>query len=71
LDLNLDNPECNIKGNINRNTKAKFYHFPGCSTYSPAIVEKFNGDQWFCTEEEAQKAGFTKSGGCFGKKYEE
>ncbi len=68
---NLDNPECNIKGNINRNTKAKFYHFPGCSTYSPAIVEKFNGDQWFCTEEEAQKAGFTKSGGCFGKKYEE
>ncbi|PIS09596.1 hypothetical protein COT75_00105 [Candidatus Beckwithbacteria bacterium CG10_big_fil_rev_8_21_14_0_10_34_10] len=66
---NLDNPKCNIKGNINRNTKTKFYHFPGCTAYVPAIIEKFNGDQWFCSEKEAQKAGFVKSEGCFGKKY--
>jgi len=67
---NLDNPECSIKANIHRDTKKKYYHFPGCSTYIPTIIEKFNGDRWFCTEKEAQKAGFVKSGGCFGKKYE-
>ena len=66
---NLDNPECIIKGNFHEITSKKTYFFPGCSNYSRTIIEKFNGDQWFCTEKEAQKAGFKKSGDCHGKTF--
>ena len=67
---NLDNPECIIKGNIDKNSGVKTYHFPGCSGYSRAIVEKDLGDQWFCTEKEAQEAGFKKAKTCYGKSFE-
>lgn len=67
---NPDDPECNIKGNIRKERKTKIYNFPGCSNYLNTIVQKSFGDQWFCTEKEAQKAGFVKSGDCFGKKFE-
>lgn len=66
---NPDDPECNIKGNIHKEKKTKIYHFPGCANYSNTILEKFNGDQWFCSEKEAEKAGFVKSKDCFGRKY--
>ena len=65
---NPDNPACTIKGNINH--KKKTYLFQGCTDYSSTIIEKHKGDQWFCTETEAKKAGFTKSKACFGKSYE-
>lgn len=67
---NLENPDCLIKGNIHARTKEKNYFFPGCSNYKKTIIEKFRGDQWFCSEKEAQKAGFKKSDGCFDKKYQ-
>ena len=67
---NLENPSCLIKGNINVNTKSKIYFFPGCPNYNQTIVEKFRNDQWFCTEKEAQEAGFKKSGDCFDKTFE-
>jgi len=66
---NIKDPDCKIKGNNARDTGKKIYHFPGCSAYSGVIVEKFWGDQWFCTEAEAQKAGFVKSKNCYDKKY--
>jgi len=67
---NPDKPECSIKGNNNsREVSEKIYHFPGCSNYSVIIVEKFMGDQWFCSEKEAESAGFKKSENCFNKKY--
>lgn len=47
---------CNIKGNINSKGK-KLYHLPGMNNYEAVKAEKM-----FCTEEEAQKAGFTKAG---------
>jgi micrococcal nuclease len=61
---NLDNPKCHIKGNMREGQKTKIYSLPGCSNYDNIIIEKFNGDQWFCTEKQAQKAGFVKSGDC-------
>lgn len=69
---NLENPDCRIKGNIDKNApipKAKKYYFPGCTQYEFTIVEKDIGEGWFCSEEEAQKAGFEKAKSCFDKKY--
>lgn len=66
--INLDNPACTIKGNINHGKKT--YLFSGCTDYGATIIEKHKGDQWFCTETAAKKAGFTKSKACFGKAYE-
>ena len=66
---NLENPECKIKGNISVNDEGKFYHFPGCGRYKDVSIELYRGDEWFCSEKEAEKAGFVKSKNCFGKKY--
>lgn len=66
---NPDQPKCSIKGNNSRDTGEKIYHFPGCSSYSTIIVEKFMGDEWFCSEKEAKEAGFKKSENCYDKKY--
>lgn len=66
---NLDNPQCSIKGNIDKGTGKKTYHFPGCREYNTTIIEKDLGEEWFCIEEEALKAGFKKSQNCYGKKF--
>lgn len=62
--INLENPECNIKGNIDKNSTRRNYYFPGCAQYNFTIVEKDIGEAWFCTEEEAIKAGFTRAKTC-------
>jgi len=61
---NRENPACQIKGNIDKRTGLKKYFFPGCAQYDFAIVEKDIGEAWFCREEEAQKAGFTRAETC-------
>jgi len=61
---NLDNPDCLIKGNIDKNSGAKKYYFPGCVQYKFTIIEKDIGEQWFCNEAEAKKAGFKRSKTC-------
>ncbi|MBI5614124.1 thermonuclease family protein [Candidatus Gottesmanbacteria bacterium] len=59
---NTKNPNCTIKGNIDRTRKT--YHMPGCTQYPFAVVEEDVGEQWFCTEKEAQAAGYIKSERC-------
>ncbi|HUV46847.1 MAG TPA: thermonuclease family protein [Candidatus Bathyarchaeia archaeon] len=66
---NPDNPDCLIKANIDKNSDRRNYYFPGCSQYDFTIVEKDLGEGWFCTEKDAQEAGFTRSKTCFDKKY--
>lgn len=51
---------CTIKGNIS-STKEKIYHLPGQKYYLKTIIDESRGEQWFCTEDDAQKAGFRKS----------
>lgn len=64
-------PECLIKGNVSQDKPGnKIYHFPGCSAYEQIKVERSWGDDWFCSESEAEKAGFRKSENCYGKKFE-
>ena len=61
------NPQCDIKGNLGKHehNKKKTYHYPGCSEYDRVVVELDLGEQWFCSEEEAIKAGYKKSEHCF------
>jgi len=67
---NIDNPKCVIKGNNRRESDSRpTYHFPGCANYNSTIVQLYDGDQWFCTEKEAIKAGYEKGANCFGKTY--
>lgn len=65
--INPNDSKCNIKGNIREGKKT--YFFPGCGNYSNVAIELDQGDQWFCSEKEAQDAGFTKSANCYNKKY--
>lgn len=60
---------CLIKGNVEKRSNTKSYYFLGCANYQQTIIEKDLGESWFCTEREAEAAGFTKSQNCYGKKY--
>lgn len=35
-----------------------------CRLYNLSIIEKYKGEEWFCTEKEAKKAGYEKSSNC-------
>ena len=62
-----DTPEkagCLIKGNIDDNSDRKNYYLPNCAQYKFTIVEKDMGEGWFCSEQEAQAAGFTRAATC-------
>jgi len=61
---NIKNPNCNIKGNIDKAYGTKIYHRTDCNEYSNTIVELSLGEQWFCSEAEAISAGFTPSAHC-------
>ena len=51
-------PNCLIKGNINRK-KEKIYHTPWSSPhYKRTKINTGNGERWFCTETEARRAGW-------------
>ncbi len=64
------NPKCPIKGNIDKKRGKRIYHFPGCAGYNVVVIELDRGEQWFCSEKEAQAAGFIKSEQCYGKKWQ-
>jgi hypothetical protein len=49
-----------IKGNISDDGQ-KIYHVPGGAYYDRVDVELNKGEQLFCTEADAEAAGYTKS----------
>lgn len=53
-------PNCTIKGNISSNGE-KIYHVQGQSYYDKTAIDESRGERWFCTEEEAQQAGWRKA----------
>jgi endonuclease YncB( thermonuclease family) len=62
---NTKNPKCTIKANIDlNNSKRRRYYLPDCAQYKFTVVEEERGEAWFCSEKEAQKAGFTKAETC-------
>lgn len=54
--------DCTIKGNTRAGEK--FYYLPFCSQYDQVLIDRAFGDSWFCSEQEAKKAGFTKASSC-------
>lgn len=51
---------CQIKGNVGL-LDQRFYHLSDFRHYEQTKVNLIHGDQWFCTETEAQEAGFKKA----------
>lgn len=60
--VNPDKPDCKIKGNLGQ--KAKIYYLPDCGVYPNVVLQRYKGDEWFCTEAQAKKAGFRKPAQC-------
>ncbi len=54
---------CAIKGNISSSGE-KIYHVPGCGLYSKTVIDASHGEKMFCTEMEAQTAGWRKALNC-------
>ena len=52
--------DCRIKGNINAKGE-RIYHTPGGQLYDLVKVKLDKGERWFCTEAEAQAAGWRAS----------
>lgn len=53
-------PGCPIKGNVSKSGE-RIYHLPGDKHYAQTKIETAKGERWFCTEDEAVKAGFRHS----------
>lgn len=50
------NPMCPIKGNIS--SGGQIYHTPGQRDYCRTVIDTSNGERWFCSEAEAEAAGW-------------
>lgn len=66
--LSLDNMKalvpgsgCDIKGNISVNTGERIYHVPGQEHYQETVISTAKGERWFCSEDEARRAGWRKA----------
>lgn len=51
---------CDIKGNINEQEE-KIYHLPGTKWYADTFIDEARGERWFCSEAEAEAAGWRQS----------
>lgn len=49
--------DCQIKGNIGAGGE-KIFHLPGSATYERTKIDEAKGERMFCSEAEAQKAGW-------------
>jgi len=52
--------DCVIKGNISSKGE-KIYHVPGGQFYDRTVIDTSKGEKWFCSEVEAQAAGWRRS----------
>lgn len=58
------NSKCVIKGNIDKASWDKFYHVPSCRHYNQIVLDLDLGEGYFCSEKEAQDAGFRLAPDC-------
>ncbi len=66
LDCQWNEPygKCRIKGNIDEDTLKKSYHLKSCRDYDRVVIDLDRGEEFFCSEEAAQAAGYKKAYGC-------
>lgn len=57
------NSSCRIKGNINSNQE-KIYHLPDCPYYNRTSINSARGEQYFCSTQEAEAAGWRRAQNC-------
>jgi endonuclease YncB( thermonuclease family) len=50
---------CTIKGNIS--SSGQIYHLPGQRDYDATVIRENQGERWFCSEREAQAAGWRRA----------
>ena len=55
---------CVIKGNISEKSYGRNYFLPGCPNYNRIKIDLSKGEEYFCTESDAESAGFTRSVSC-------
>jgi len=53
---------CNIKGKSSINSRERIYHVRGQHYYDVTKISPQYGERYFCSEAEARKAGWRKSG---------
>jgi len=53
--------DCAIKGNISGDGR-RIYHLPGNRSYDMTRIDESRGERWFCTEDEARRAGWRSPG---------
>ena len=63
-DYEPTNSDCVIKGNISEKGYGKTYLLPDCDNYNRVKIDFRKGEQYFCTEKQAQAAGFRKATNC-------
>ena len=63
IDVQADRGSCDIKGNISLSGD-KIYHMVGCGSYAKTSIDETKGEKWFCSEGEAQSAGWRKAQNC-------
>lgn len=56
--------KCVIKGNIDKATWDHYYHLPHCRHYNQIILDEDMGEGYFCSEKEAEEAGFILAPDC-------
>lgn len=58
------NKKCVIKSNIDKATGDHFYHLPTCRHYNQIVLDEDLGETFFCSEKEAESAGFRLAPDC-------
>ena len=53
---------CVINGNISFDRGQRIYHMPGDHYYDATVINPAKGERWFCSEAEAQAAGWRHAG---------
>ncbi len=63
--MEINKEECFIKGNISQQgQQGQLYHLPDCPSYDSVVINETQGEKWFCSEDEAQAAGWEKASNC-------
>lgn len=58
-----ENAQCAIKGNVSA-AGERIYHLHGCPYYAQTRIDETRGERWFCSEAEAEAAGWRKARNC-------
>lgn len=61
LNTTPEPPACLIKGNISAQGE-RIYHLTGQANYGQVKIDLARGERWFCSEAEAEAAGWRKAG---------